>query len=121
MKRIYSCIFFLLFASVSALYTPPDACAGPARKFSRGFMNTSTGWVEIFTTAHEHYMERRNIAGLIYGIPLGFLKGFLRTGAGLYEMLTFPFPMPSDYSPVLYPEYITGGWETPELENMKEY
>ena len=30
----------------------------------------------------------------------------VRTGAGIYEVVTFPFPIPEDYGPVLEPEFV---------------
>jgi len=30
----------------------------------------------------------------------------VRTGAGVYETVTFPFPIPEGYTPVIEPEYV---------------
>ena len=30
----------------------------------------------------------------------------VRTGAGIFEVATFPFPVPEAYKPVIEPEYV---------------
>lgn len=75
-------------------------------KLLRGFVNVSTGWIEL----------PKAISGLSeewgYGFALtvGSLKGIesasLRTLAGLVEAATFPVPMPAGYQPVVTPSTV---------------
>jgi putative exosortase-associated protein (TIGR04073 family) len=100
------CAVFLFFAgSVPASAEPMDA--GKAlTKGTRGFVNVVTGWVEIPKRVHETSQESGALAGFTWGLLRGLGYGFIRTCAGAYELVTFPFPAPSGYEPVLEPEYV---------------
>ena len=83
-------------------------------KFTRGFINIVTGWVEIPKRVQETSYNSGAAAGYTWGILRGIGHGFIRTLAGCYELLTFPFPAPPGYEPVIQPEYIfTNEPETP--------
>jgi putative exosortase-associated protein (TIGR04073 family) len=77
-------------------------------KFVRGAANFATGWVEIpkqiYLVGHNEGWLRGSIKGPIDG--LGMFAA--RTIAGAYEVLTFLFPIPPQYQPMLQPEYV---WE----------
>ena len=75
-------------------------------KFTRGFINIVTGWVEIPKRVQETSYTSGAAAGYTWGILRGFGHGFIRTAAGVYELLTFPFPAPPGYEPVIQPEYV---------------
>ena len=79
-------------------------CAGPERKFSRGLNN-----VTEFARLGEIRRSMEQTAlwdGTSQGYSLGFVRGvnrsLLRTGVGVYEIITFPFP---NYDPVFLPEH----------------
>jgi putative exosortase-associated protein (TIGR04073 family) len=40
------------------------------------------------------------------GLFRGVCLGFVRTLGGCYETLTFPFPIPDDYQPLMEPLYV---------------
>lgn len=111
---ILSVLLFFLGVAVAPSH------AGPVAKFSRGITNLSTGWIEIFITAQQSFEKHKDIGGFIYGIPIGFAKGALRTGAGVYEILTFLVPIPKGYQPIVKPEFITG-FKRPVMEDMHDY
>lgn len=46
--------------------------------------------------------------GLTIGLAKGLGMSVIRTGAGIYDAVTFPFPVPQDYEPLLEPEYVLG-------------
>lgn len=91
--------------------------AGPARagdsigtrmalKALRGVENTALGFVtEVPKTVYSDSVDR----GIPYGVTVGALRGvgvgILRTAIGVYELATFPVPLPKDYKPLLYPEF----------------
>lgn len=75
-------------------------------KLTRGFMNIVTGWVEIPKRIHETSQASGAAAGFTWGLLRGFGHGFIRTAAGAYELVTFPFPAPPGYEPVIQPEYV---------------
>ncbi|MBI3996755.1 MAG: exosortase system-associated protein, TIGR04073 family [Candidatus Omnitrophica bacterium] len=75
-------------------------------KLTRGAINTITGWVELPKRIHETTVESGAAAGFTWGLLRGIGHGFIRTAAGLYEVVTFPFPAPPSYEPVIQPEYV---------------
>jgi putative exosortase-associated protein (TIGR04073 family) len=102
---------FLSLIAVSGLIA---GCAGPTEKFSRGLNNTmefarlgelrrSMEQASIFDTAGH--------GGVTDGVFTGINRSFARTGAGLYEVLTFPIPNGSygDYRPVYHPRWAPTG------------
>ena len=101
------------------IQSPPGSDQGPTRKLSRGIANllfAITDWQNTIATVND---DEGNSA-----IPYGFLKGggrfFERTGVGLFEIVTFPFPTnKGKYTPVLRDEvpWINSGFSEfpPEL------
>ena len=75
-------------------------------KLGRGLVNTLTGWVEIPKGIHETTQRSGVLSGLTLGTLRGAGYGFVRTAAGAYETVTFPFPAPPHYRPVMKPEFI---------------
>jgi len=94
------CAFF-------ALLSGPRAAAAqtPAHKLGRGAANLAFGIMELpAEIAYEH--DRR---GPLYAASLGFARGMgrfvTREIVGLYELVTFPAPVPRGYRPILSPAY----------------
>ncbi len=75
-------------------------------KLSRGVVNLFTGWVEIPKRIQETTQDSGAAAGFTWGLLRGIGHGFIRTAGGAYEIVTFPFPAPADYEPLLQPEYV---------------
>ena len=75
-------------------------------KALRGACNTVTGWVEIPKRISETSQTSGPGVGFTWGLLRGVGHGFVSTAAGLYELMTFPFPAPPGYEPVLQPEYV---------------
>lgn len=97
----------VLFLSTAAPVSAEPMDAGKAfTKVTRGFMNVVTGWVEIPKRIHETSQASGAAAGFTWGLLRGIGHGFIRTCAGLYEFVTFPFPAPPGYEPVIHPEYV---------------
>lgn len=83
-------------------------------KLTRGLINTVTGWVEIPKRVAETSQADGAFAGFTWGMLRGIGYGFVRTAAGLYELVTFPFPAPPGFEPVIQPEYVfSTGLEEP--------
>ena len=78
----------------------------PAKKLGRGIANVLTGWVELPKNIYDTSVEENVLSGLTMGLAKGVGMTIVRTGAGVYEAVTFPFPIPEDYQPVLEPEYV---------------
>ena len=111
MKR--SLVGLVGVAAAIALVAPvPAALAEPMEggkaftKLTRGLVNIVTGWVEIPKRIHETSQTSGAWAGFTWGLLRGLGHGFIRTAAGAYEFVTFPFPAPPGYEPVIQPEYV---------------
>lgn len=75
-------------------------------KLGRGIINIFTGWVEVPKRVIETSHDSGAAAGWTWGLLRGVGHGFIRTAAGFYELVTFPFPAPPDYEPVIQPEFV---------------
>ena len=92
----------LMFGTISVGYAAQDAFT----KLGRGIANTFTGCVELPKNIAETSSKINLFTGLTLGAARGAGMGIVRTGAGIYEVVTFPFPLPQDYKPILEPEYV---------------
>lgn len=80
-------------------------------KLGRGFVNASTGWLELPKTMYGNFQDGDPVFGdHVFGLALGSLYGLegsvVRTVAGVYEAATFPVPMPARYAPVVDPPFV---------------
>lgn len=75
-------------------------------KLGRGLINLITGWVEIPKRMDETNKRSSLGPALTIGLLRGLGHGFVRTTAGAYEIVTFPFPAPPGYQPIIHPEYV---------------
>ncbi len=86
---------------LTAVFTAPAYCNDPLMKLGRGACNMLTFPLEMFKQVYD---ENRN-SGPLAAVTLGILKGFGMSGVrlivGAYEVATFPFPVPSQYMPIL--------------------
>jgi putative exosortase-associated protein (TIGR04073 family) len=76
------------------------------RKFSRGVMNVLTCWVEVPKNMALRWKETDPFTGIIYGHVEGVIWMAARLIGGVYEVVSFPFPYPDDYAPLIEPEFI---------------
>ncbi len=108
-------VFFCVGTSLGEVlayntYSPLDESrhdynAGTSRKFGRGLANTGLGWTEIFRGMEEVGSESGFWAGITWGPFYGASKALKRTGAGVYEAITFPFAGPNHFEPITEPEF----------------
>lgn len=76
-------------------------------KISRGITNVATSPGELITqmpTAMEQSPDY--ITGFLMAAGRGIGYSLLRLGAGLYDVITFPFPGKTDYKPIMQPATI---------------
>ena len=77
-----------------------------SHKFSRGMVNIATSPFEvpkkayIESTRSDQWME--TFGRLFSGMFIGLGRTVGRTGAGVFDVITFPFPI-NDYDPILEP------------------
>jgi len=75
-------------------------------KLGRGISNVLLGWVEIPKTVAKEWRNTEPFTGTIVGTVKGFGFAVMRTFAGFYEIVSFPFPVPRNYEPIMYPEFV---------------
>ena len=105
-RRIVTFLACLLLLGASAEAATQLQPGNALRKLTRGGVNIITGWVEVPKRIRETSREQGAGAGWTWGLLRGLGYGFVRTVAGAYEVVTFPFPAPADYAPVLQPEFV---------------
>jgi putative exosortase-associated protein (TIGR04073 family) len=94
---------FLAMAGLGALMV--SGCAGPEAKLGRGLDNS----MEIVRLGDlRRSVEQTSVfdspdVGYTYGVVRGFDLSMARTGLGLYDIVTFPFP---PYHPI-FTKYIS--------------
>jgi putative exosortase-associated protein (TIGR04073 family) len=78
-------------------------CAGPEQKLGRGINNVTelARGGEIRRSMEQTALWEGTDKAYTTGFIRGFDRSMARTGVGLYEILTFPFP---SYDPVFLPE-----------------
>lgn len=96
---------FILLMS-TACFAQGDVIEKMGRKLGRGIVNMATGWVEIPKNIYDVSVESNPFTGITYGTLKGAGLTVVRTGAGVYDVATFLFPIPHDYLPVLEPEFV---------------
>ena len=95
--------FSLLASSLEASELAPEGTF--QRKLQRGFLNIAFAPVEISYALAKVKTKDWLIPSAAVGVVEGISRASLRALTGAYDLLTFPFPFPSDYQPVLQPEW----------------
>lgn len=75
-------------------------------KLGRGLGNLTCGYLEIPNQMIQLSKTQRWPVADFGGLFKGIYMGTLRTGAGIYEVLTFPIPVPNGYRPLIEPEFV---------------
>lgn len=122
MSRSLQSVHILLAALILGLFTlTPSAASAQVdedvyrentdiskmfHKLGRGVSNVLLGWVEIPKTISKEWRQTEPFTGTIMGAIKGFGYAVMRTFAGFYEIISFPFPVPRNYEPIMYPEFV---------------
>ena len=106
MRRESFVLVVAVFLTSLAGAVPEAARAqSPPHKFGRGLANLGLGIMEVPAQIGREGRRR----GPLWAASLGFAKGVggfvTRELVGLYEVVTFPAPVPRGYQPILSPEY----------------
>jgi putative exosortase-associated protein (TIGR04073 family) len=95
---------FLAVAALAAWFT--SGCAGPEHKLGRG---TDNVFEAVRLGEMQRAIEQQSVFepqdGVAYGVIHGFDRSVARTGIGIYEVVTFPFP---PYHPVFTKHFTPG-------------
>lgn len=97
MKRIVSCA--LIIVLTFSFLAPAQADA--MRKLGRGLANCVTFPIEIPEQVKRTNYSDGPMAALTYGFIKGLAMMCTRLVVGVYEVVTFPVPVPKDYQPIL--------------------
>ena len=98
---------FLIIATVLLCATPSYG-QDVINKLGRGVANLFTGWIEFPKEIINVTSSDGDVKGLFVAPIVGLWKALGRTFVGLYEIVTFPIPLPAGYEPIVYPEYVIG-------------
>ncbi|MFH1997027.1 MAG: exosortase system-associated protein, TIGR04073 family [Candidatus Omnitrophota bacterium] len=106
MKKKSVLAIFVAVSLFLAAYPSGAHANGPLRKLGRGIANVLTFPFEIVQQMNNTFSEEGGAAALTVGALKGVSMAALRAAAGVYEVATFPFPIPSKYRPIMrYPEF----------------
>ncbi len=72
------------------------------RKLGRGISNLAFGWIDILKGIEDVGNEQNFLAAITWGPIYGAGNAIVRTAAGAYETVTFPFPN----EPLVHPEFV---------------
>jgi len=99
MKKLIGIIMLVVFI---AGILPGTALAGtPVKKLGRGLANVVTSPIEFFSGISHANNENGFMAALTWGVIRGLAKTVQRAVVGVYEVATFPIPIPRDYEPIM--------------------
>jgi len=99
-------VFFLNICTPAALAENESVPGKMARKLGRGVCNVALAWGEIPKNIVTACEEINPYAGWFIGLIKGVFMTIGRTLAGAWDIVTFLFPLPSDYEPVMEPEFV---------------
>ena len=98
---------FILTNPVSAVLADDNAFT----KFGRGMANIAISLGELYTQplllSKDHASSTSMFGGLMKGTAIFIAREFV----GVYEVLTFPFPVPKDYKPIIEPATTFTDWD----------
>ncbi len=117
MKKVIAImvVLMLLAANVAFAADAPTATATAAAtentamtKLGRGLMNVVAAIFEIPTTMMQQGEADGVGAAVTKGPVLGIVNTVVRALVGVYEVATFPVPVPENYEPILDAPEILG-------------
>lgn|SRR5574337_968376 len=96
----------LVSGPFTVVFAEEVAASLAAQKAVRGLANTGLGVVaEVPRTIYYDTREDGPLYGLTVGVLEGLSWGIARALTGVYEVVTFPFPIPEGYRPIYQPQY----------------
>jgi len=102
---------FLLPLGTRAETEEPPRGQNAVRKLGRGVANILFGVVEVPNQVTKATSEHGGAGGVTYGVGKGIVRWFARELAGVYDVVTFPVPLPHGYKPVMKPEFPNEDYE----------
>lgn len=99
MRKIVIGIFvasFILVSSGAGAFADD-----PIKKLGRGCANLITAPLELGKSIGDVNTESGFMAGATYGVLQGLWKTGIRYVVAVYEIVSFPIPIPKEYGPIL--------------------
>lgn len=118
MKKLSLLLGLIFLSSIS--YAAEIESSGPMRKLQRGFVNVALSPMEISNEMAEEKSENFGTfwPSWIPGLARGSVFTVGRALAGVYDIVTFPLPLPKDYAPLIQPEFAWDHFKTsPTVQN----
>ncbi len=104
MKRVMAVVVVLVLC---LNFVACGNCQDAMRKLGRGAVNIVSSPLEIPKTMIDTFNKDKGLPeSFFFGLPVGIVKMVARLGAGVYETVTFPVPLPGDYEPLVQPEFV---------------
>jgi putative exosortase-associated protein (TIGR04073 family) len=100
------CVLFAANGFADDLARSRSESANMMHKLGRGVVNIFTGWIEIPKNIVVEIKETDPFSGFVVGTVKGFGWAWGRTLTGVYDVVTFPLPIPEEYGPLMEPEFI---------------
>ena len=111
MKKI---LIFLGIAAVVFLHATPGALAEDNRitKFGRGMANIVISPGEFYTQPVMMSVDHETPIAIFGGLLKGGGMFLAREAVGIYEVLTFPFPLNNNFRPIINPPTTFTDWNS---------
>lgn len=112
-KLVATLLAFLLLLCPTARAETDESPKGhnALRKLGRGCANLVFGIVEVPNQITKANSEQGGAAGVTYGVGKGLFRWIGRELVGVYEIVTFPVPLPRGYKPIMKPEFPNEDYE----------
>lgn len=92
---------FILFSMVGIFINSPLAADTALKKLGRGISNVASSPLEVWKRISDVNNENGPIAAFTWGLLNGIFRTGIRAIVGIYEVVTFPIPLPKDYEPII--------------------
>jgi putative exosortase-associated protein (TIGR04073 family) len=96
----------LVLCLISIVFCQTCFAGDALRKFGRGFSNVLFGWVDVPAEMNRTAENTSEVGSFIVGSLKGLAKMAGRMAVGVYEVCTFPVPVPARYDPIVEPEFV---------------
>jgi putative exosortase-associated protein (TIGR04073 family) len=106
----------VIFIAMSLLSIPfADADQRPVKKLYRGIVNILTAPIEVPKQARAYWIKGAQITPHILawigsGAVWGIVQSVKRVGSGVWDVVSFPFEKPSEFEPLLKPDFVFDQW-----------
>ena len=101
MKRLF--VALIIIGLVFSIALPLHA-DGPGKKLTRGALNLVSSPLELPNAIWDYWQmdnAKDFVAGLFWGPLAGIFNFTKRAVVGVYEIVTFPLPVPAEYKPII--------------------